>query len=158
MHNLFLAYIVNLYMFRAYLSTSSGGTTIFTQLVIISTKCCTHMVVPPDDGPRYARNMQRLTIYTENKLCIKLVFIYTIISRCKSIKHKKRYCPLLKRTALTLRKWAGYCQIRKHRIYDCICHCTLVTVNARHSVYSTLNLLKTKRRNALFKDPVRTAL
>jgi len=26
MHNLFLAYIVNLYMFRAYLGQSSGGT------------------------------------------------------------------------------------------------------------------------------------
>jgi len=24
---------------------------------IISTNCCTHTVVPPDDGPRYARNM-----------------------------------------------------------------------------------------------------
>jgi hypothetical protein len=24
---------------------------------IISTNCCIHMVVPPDDGPRYARNM-----------------------------------------------------------------------------------------------------
>jgi len=23
----------------------------------ISTKCCIHTVVPPDDGPRYARNM-----------------------------------------------------------------------------------------------------
>jgi hypothetical protein len=24
---------------------------------IISTNCCIHTVVPPDDGPRYARNM-----------------------------------------------------------------------------------------------------
>ena len=32
------------------------------------------MVVPPDDGPRYARNLYRLTRYTKNKLCIKLVF------------------------------------------------------------------------------------
>jgi len=24
---------------------------------IISTNVCTHTVVPPDDGPRYARNM-----------------------------------------------------------------------------------------------------
>ena len=45
---------------------------------IISTNCCIHTVVPPDDGPRYARNMQRLTKYTKNKLCIKLVFLYTI--------------------------------------------------------------------------------
>jgi len=35
------------------------------------------MVVPPDDGPRYARNMYRMTKYTKNKLCIKLVFLYT---------------------------------------------------------------------------------
>jgi len=38
--------------------------------------------LPPDDGPRYVRNMYRLTKYTKNKLCIKLVFLYTIISRC----------------------------------------------------------------------------
>jgi hypothetical protein len=31
-------------------------------------------VVPPDDRPRYARNMQRLTNHTKNKLCVKLVF------------------------------------------------------------------------------------
>jgi len=40
------------------------------------------MVITPDDEPRYARNMQRLTKYTKNKLCINLVFLYTIISRC----------------------------------------------------------------------------
>ena len=44
---------------------------------IINTNCCTHTVVPPDDGPRYVRNMQRLMKYTGNKLCIKLVFLYT---------------------------------------------------------------------------------
>jgi len=33
-------------------------------------------------GPRYAKNMYRLTKYTENKLCNKLVFLCTIISRC----------------------------------------------------------------------------
>ena len=49
---------------------------------IVSINCCIHTVVPPDDGPRYARNMQRLTKYTKNKLCIKLVFLYTIVSRC----------------------------------------------------------------------------
>jgi len=48
---------------------------------IISTNCCIHMVVPHDDGHRYARNKHRLTKYTKNELCIKLVFIYTIISR-----------------------------------------------------------------------------
>jgi len=40
-----------------------------------------HTVVPPDDGPRYARNVWRFAKYTKNKLCIKLVFLYTIISR-----------------------------------------------------------------------------
>jgi hypothetical protein len=31
MHNLFLVYFVNLYMFRAYLGPSSGGTTVCVQ-------------------------------------------------------------------------------------------------------------------------------
>ena len=77
-------------MFRAYLSPSSEDTTVcIQQLVfiiifshlrrIICTNCCIHTVVPPDDGPRYARNMYRLTKYTKNKLCIKLVLLYTIV-------------------------------------------------------------------------------
>ena len=37
------------------------------------------MVVPPDDGHRYTRNMYRLMKYIKNKLCIKLVFFYMII-------------------------------------------------------------------------------
>jgi len=51
---------------------------------IINTSCSIHTVVPPDDGSRYARNTYRVTkyIYTKNKLCIMLVFPYTIISRC----------------------------------------------------------------------------
>jgi hypothetical protein len=44
---------------------------------IISTNCCIHTVVPPDDGLRFARNVQRLAKYTKNKLCIKLDFLYT---------------------------------------------------------------------------------
>jgi hypothetical protein len=32
---------------------------------------CIRTVVPPDDWPRYARNMYSLTKYTKNKLCIK---------------------------------------------------------------------------------------
>jgi hypothetical protein len=66
-------------MFRAYLGPSSGGSTVcIQQLVlllflddyrpgwigttdshlkrIINTNCFIHTVVPPDDGPRYARN------------------------------------------------------------------------------------------------------
>ena len=40
----------------------------------LQSNCCVHTVLPPDDGLRYARNMQRLTKYTQNKLYIKLVF------------------------------------------------------------------------------------
>ena len=111
MHYLFLVYFVTLYMFRAYLGPSSEGTNKWYLLFfldgcllyclnwssnpnsnparttdshlkrIINTNCCIHTVVPPDDGPRYARNMYRLTKYTKNKLCIKLGFLYSIISR-----------------------------------------------------------------------------
>ena len=77
MQNLFLVYFVNPYMFRAYLGPSSRGTTVCIQLIIlfrrltvvlvglfqsnqdnshlkriISTNCCVHTVVPPDDGHR----------------------------------------------------------------------------------------------------------
>jgi len=100
MHNLFFVYFVNLNMFWVYLGPSSGGTAVCILSVvlvglesnpprttdsyvkrIISTNCCIHTVVPPDDGPRYARNVWRLTKYTNNKLCIKLVFLYKIFNR-----------------------------------------------------------------------------
>ena len=43
---------------------------------IISTKCCIHTVYLLMIGYRYARNMQScLTKYTEDRLCIKLVFL-----------------------------------------------------------------------------------
>jgi hypothetical protein len=48
---------------------------------IISTNCCTHTAEPPDDRPRYDRNMKRLTKYTKYKLCLMLSFHYTNISR-----------------------------------------------------------------------------
>jgi len=35
MHNLFLVYLVNLYMFRAYLGPSSGGTTVCIQQLVL---------------------------------------------------------------------------------------------------------------------------
>jgi hypothetical protein len=62
MHNLFLVYFVNLYMFRAYLGLSSGGTTVcIQQLALILFRFLSvvleGLVVPPGDGPRYARNM-----------------------------------------------------------------------------------------------------
>jgi len=54
---------------------------------IISTNCCIHTVVPPDDGPRYARNMWRLTKYAKNKLCIKLAFLLTLfVPMCSILK------------------------------------------------------------------------
>jgi len=73
MHSLrvFLVYFVNLYMFRAYLGHSSGGTTaciqqfyllFFLEDSLSSNKNSKynrwiHTFVPPDGGPRYARNM-----------------------------------------------------------------------------------------------------
>jgi hypothetical protein len=35
MHNLFLVYFVNLYMFRVYLGPSSGGTTMCIQQLVL---------------------------------------------------------------------------------------------------------------------------
>jgi len=35
MHNLFLVYFINLYMFKAYLGPSSGGTTICIQQLVL---------------------------------------------------------------------------------------------------------------------------
>jgi len=83
MHTLFLVYFINLYMYQGYLGPSSGGTTVCIQHLvftipfrwlsvvlfnptrttdshlkrIISTNCCIRMVVPLEDGPRYAWNM-----------------------------------------------------------------------------------------------------
>ena len=71
MHSLFLVYFVNLYMFwalsrpiiRKYnrIVYNNGYLLFFLDDCcplgrIISTNCI-HTVVPPDDGPRYARNM-----------------------------------------------------------------------------------------------------
>jgi len=55
MHNLFLVYYVNLYMFRAYLGQLSGGTTVcIQQLVLIIlfriTDCCPGWIVPIQPG------------------------------------------------------------------------------------------------------------
>ena len=64
-------------MFRAYLGPSPGGKPVYTHNnwdllffdynptrttdshleIIISPTCCILTVVPPDDGPRYGRNM-----------------------------------------------------------------------------------------------------
>jgi len=37
--------------------TTIGTYYSFWMISILSTSCCIHTVVPPDDGPRYARNM-----------------------------------------------------------------------------------------------------
>jgi hypothetical protein len=42
---------------------NSTGTTDSHLKRIISINCCIHTVVPPDDGPRYARNMEADEIY-----------------------------------------------------------------------------------------------
>ena len=55
-------------------------TTIGTYYSFQMIVCCPGTVVPPDYGPRYARNTQSLTKYTKNKLCIELVFLYTILT------------------------------------------------------------------------------
>ena len=97
MHNLFLVYFVNLYMFRVYPDPSSGSTTVCVQQLvllffledsllswmdwnntsrttdshlkrIISTNCSINTVVPLDGRPGYTSNMYRLTKYTKNKL------------------------------------------------------------------------------------------
>ena len=117
MHNLFLVYFVNLYMFRAYLGPSSGGITVCIQQLVliilflmtvccpgwigsdrqsskrISSNCCIHMVVPPDDGPRYTWNMYGLPKYTKKMLCIKLVFLYTNIpeEQTPQLHHRKAW-------------------------------------------------------------------
>ena len=65
------------------------------------------MAEPPDDGRRYARNMQRLTKYTKNNLCIELVFLYMITSRCRSIKlyKKKIFLGFWQQTQAVLAIW-----------------------------------------------------
>ena len=75
MHNLFTVYFVNLVVLVGLFHPNK---TIDSNLKRIISTNCIHTVVPPDDGSRYARNMQRLTKYTENKLCIKQVFLYAI--------------------------------------------------------------------------------
>ena len=82
---------------------------------IVSTNCCVHMFVPTDDGPRYDRNMQRLTKYTKNKLCIELVFLYTIMSRCTVKKTLKK--PKISKRHKDFKKCANIntgCDVKKH--------------------------------------------
>jgi len=71
MHNLLLTYFVNLYMFRAYLGPSSRGKLYVYNSWYLSfflDNCLVSWLT------KY--------VYTKSNLCIKLVFLYTIISRC----------------------------------------------------------------------------
>ena len=67
MYNLFLLYFFSLYMFRAYLGHLSGGTTVWIRQLVLTVL------------------FRRLSVvqgqYAKSKLCIKLDFLYTIISR-----------------------------------------------------------------------------
>jgi hypothetical protein len=63
-------------------SSKSFSTTDSHLKRITTTYCCLHTVVPPDDGPRYTRNMKRLTKYIKNNLWIKLVLLYKIVGGC----------------------------------------------------------------------------
>jgi len=78
MHNLFVVYFVNLYMFLAYLGPSSGGATVCVQhLVNIVRFRWLSLFL---DGLEFHPEEQ--TKYTMNKLCIKFLFLYTILSFC----------------------------------------------------------------------------
>ena len=64
---------------------SNPTSTTDSHLIRIRITNCIHTVVPPDDGPRYARNMYRLAKCAKNNLRIKLVFLYTIIRLVKKL-------------------------------------------------------------------------
>ena len=71
MHNLFLVYLVNLYMFRAYLGPSSGGTTVcIQQLVLIVLSRWLSVVVrlelqsTPDNRQSSTKNNKQQQVHT----------------------------------------------------------------------------------------------
>jgi len=67
---------------------------------IISTNCCIHKVVPPDDGPSY----------TKNKLCIKLVFLYMFRQQWQTfIAHHQQQSMLLKVTGFNITQNSKCC-------------------------------------------------
>jgi len=81
MHNLFLVYFVNRYMFRAFLCPSSGGITVCIQQLVLILFWWMSVVLDNRQSSK------------KNTFCIKLVFLYTIISRCTV---KETYFVLLK--------------------------------------------------------------
>jgi len=78
MHNLFLVDFVYLYMFRAYLYPSSTTVQPYVYnswyLLLFLDYCFPSWIGTIQPG--------KLTKYTKNKVCIKFVFLYTIIWRC----------------------------------------------------------------------------
>jgi hypothetical protein len=99
--------------------------------IIISTNCYINMVVPPDGGPRYAWNIQRLTKYTKNKLCIKLVFLYTTQTPADSRQIGTRFTKMTR----TIQEWYHYIQMFNHLSevkYNCadtVCQARLQTAS-----------------------------
>jgi len=85
-----LAFIVTFRWLSSWLDWSSNPTRTTDSNLnrITSTSCFIHIVVPHDDGPRYARHMQRLTKYIKNKLWIKLVFFTQLHRDTWSTKHE----------------------------------------------------------------------
>jgi len=53
MHNLFSVYFVNLYMFRAYLGPSSGGTTVCIQQLVFIILCCRGWIGTPIESAQH---------------------------------------------------------------------------------------------------------
>jgi hypothetical protein len=112
MDNLFLVYFVNLYIFLAYLGLLSGGTTVRIQQLVLFILFRSLSVAQSTQDNRQSskKNNTYQLLYTygftswwwayirpkrvevdeiyTNKLCIKLVFLWTIISSCRSTKHK----------------------------------------------------------------------
>ena len=80
---------------------------------IISANCCIRTVVYPDDGPRYARNMYMVIKYTRNKLCIKLVYLYTVQSFYPETCSRTPCCICVS----GIRTWACLQQIKSSRSY-----------------------------------------
>jgi hypothetical protein len=77
MDNLFLVWIVNLYMFRRYLGPSSGGTTVCIQHLVFIIRLDDCLLSWLDSNPTTTTDKQE---YTKNKLCI--IFFTRLLRLC----------------------------------------------------------------------------
>jgi len=70
MHNLFLVYFVNLYIFMAYLGPSSGGTTVCIQqfVLIILFRWLSVVLVVLDSNPSRSTDSHRDARSTKHKI------------------------------------------------------------------------------------------